>query len=117
MRISLTNLEFFGLHGLYEAEKKIGNNFKVDVIIDFTPKVAVVDHLDQTIDYVKVYEKVKSIMNIPTPLLETIVCNIADQILIDHPIAEKVFVSITKQKLPLASFEGETTVAVEKSRQ
>ena len=116
MRISLTNLAFFGLHGLYEAEKKVGNNFKVDVIIDFTPKVPIVDQLDQTIDYVKVYELVKSIMNIPTPLLETLVCKIADSVLLEHSIADKVAVSITKEKLPLPYFEGETTVSIEKTR-
>ena len=116
MRISLTNLTFLGFHGLYEAEKKVGNNFKVDVVIDFTPKAAIVNQLDQTIDYVQVYNKVKAIMQIPTPLLETLVGTIVDQILLDHPIADKVMVSITKEKLPLVNFEGETTVSVEKTR-
>jgi dihydroneopterin aldolase len=109
-------LTFFGLHGLYEAEKKVGNNFKVDVLIDFTPAVSVVDHLDQTIDYVKVYEMVKSIMVIPTPLLETLVCKIADSVLKEHAIADKVTVSITKEKLPVPYFEGDTTVSIEKKR-
>jgi 7,8-dihydroneopterin aldolase/epimerase/oxygenase len=116
MRISLTNLEFLGFHGLYEAEKKIGNTFKVDVIIDFTPTVEIVDQLDQTIDYVKVFDTVKSVMSVPTPLLETLVGKIADQVLLEHPIAEKVFVSITKQKLPIPFFEGDTTVSIEKLR-
>jgi len=39
MKIYLTDLEFFGFHGLYEAEKKIGNRFKLDIVIDFTPPV------------------------------------------------------------------------------
>ena len=54
MRISLSNLEFFGFHGLYEGEKKIGNQFLVDIQIDFTPTVLIVNELDQTIDYVLV---------------------------------------------------------------
>lgn len=116
MRISLTNLTFLGFHGLYEAEKKIGNTFMVDVIIDFTPTVEIVDQLDQTIDYVKVYDTVKSIMSIPTPLLETLVGKIADQILLDHLIADKVNVKITKQKLAIPFFEGDTAVSVEKLR-
>jgi dihydroneopterin aldolase len=116
MRISLKNLEFYGFHGLYEAEKKMGNSFKVDVIIDFKPTVEVVDQLDQTIDYVQVFNSVKTIMAIPTPLLETLVCKIADQVLADHSIAEKVQVTITKQKLPIANFEGDTSVSIEKIR-
>jgi 7,8-dihydroneopterin aldolase/epimerase/oxygenase len=116
MRISLSNLEFFGFHGLYEGEKKLGNQFLVDIQIDFTPTVAIVDELDQTIDYVLVYNKVKEIMGIPTPLLETLVCKIADQILIDHTIADKVFVQITKQKLAIPGFVGDTSIAIERIR-
>jgi dihydroneopterin aldolase len=116
MRISLQQLEFFGFHGLYEAEKKLGNQFMVDVLIDFTPTVSTVDQLDQTIDYVHVYQLVKAIMEVPTPLLETLVCKIADAILLAHPIAEKVHVSITKQKLPIPHFVGLTKVSIEKVR-
>jgi dihydroneopterin aldolase len=116
MRISLSNLEFFGFHGLYEGEKKIGNQFLVDIQIDFTPTVLIVNELDQTIDYVLVYNKVKEIMAFPTPLLETLVCKIADQILIDHTIADKVFVQITKQKLAIPSFVGDTSVSIERIR-
>ncbi len=116
MRISLSNLEFFGFHGLYEGEKKIGNQFIVDIHIDFTPKVTIVSDLNETIDYVHVYNKVKQIMGTPTPLLETLVCKIADQILLDHTIADKVFVQITKQKLAIPYFVGDTSVSIERKR-
>lgn len=116
MRISLSNLEFYGFHGVYEEEKLIGNHFKVDIIIDFTPLVQMIDQLNQTIDYVLVYNKVKEIMSIPTPLLETLVCKMADQILMEHPIVEKVFVQITKQQLPIPNFVGDTSVSIEKVR-
>lgn len=116
MRISLSNLEFHGFHGLYEEEKKLGNQFTVDIWIDFTPSVAIVDQLNQTIDYVQVYNCTKKIMECPTPLLETLVCKIADQILQDHPIANKVYVQISKQKLPIPQFVGTTSVSIEKSR-
>jgi dihydroneopterin aldolase len=116
MKIYLTDLEFFGFHGVYEAEKKIGNSFHLDIVIDFTPPVKRVEQLDQTIDYVQVYNKVKSIMAFPTPLLETIVDKIACQILSDHSMADKVFVKITKQKLFIPYFEGATSVSIEKAR-
>lgn len=116
MNIYLTDLEFYGFHGLYEAEKKIGNHFKLDIIIDFTPKVDRVEKIDQTIDYVQVYELVRSIMDIPTPLLETLVDKIASQILLDHLLVDKVFVKITKQKLYIPTFEGATSVSIEKTR-
>ena len=116
MRISLNNLEFFGFHGLYEGEKKMGNQFLVAIQIDFTPNVSIVNELSQTIDYVLVYNKVKEIMSTPTPLLETLVCKIANQILLDHSIADKVFVQITKQKLAIPNFVGDTSVSIERTR-
>jgi dihydroneopterin aldolase len=116
MRISLTNLEFFGYHGLYEEEKKIGNTFFVDVHVELLSKDTIIDHINQTIDYVDVYHLVRSVMLVPTPLLETLVGTIAHQIVEKFPMAIKVQVAITKQKLPIAHFEGNTTVSIEKSR-
>lgn len=116
MKIYLTDLAFFGFHGLYEAEKTIGNNFKLDIIIDFTPKVKRVEKIEQTIDYVQVYQLVQKIMDIPTPLLETLLDKIADQILAEHLIVENVFVKITKEKLFIPFFEGTTSVSIEKTR-
>jgi dihydroneopterin aldolase len=116
MRISLDKLVFFGYHGLYAEEKKLGNTYIVDVLIDFTAKKSIIDNLDQTIDYVQVYALIKKWMEIPTPLLETLVGNMADDILKEQLLAEKVMVKITKQHLPIAEFEGTASVSIEKSR-
>jgi len=116
MRISLNKLLFVGYHGLYPEEKKLGNNYSVEVDIDFNPKQAIIDQLDQTIDYVYVYGIVKKWMEIPTPLLETLVGKIADDILSSQILANKVFVKITKLHLPISSFEGNVSVKIEKSR-
>ena len=116
MRISLDKLVFFGYHGLYAEEKKLGNTYIIDVLIDFTAKQSSINHLEQTIDYVQVYALIKKWMAIPTPLLETLVSNMADDILNTEVLAEKVMVKITKQHLPIAEFEGTASVSIEKSR-
>jgi dihydroneopterin aldolase len=116
MRISFNKLLFVGYHGLYPEEKKLGNNYSVEIDIDFNPKQSIIDQLDQTIDYVHVYAIVKKWMEIPTPLLETLVGKIADDILSSQPLANTVFVKITKLHLPISSFEGNVSVKIEKSR-
>ncbi len=116
MYIYLNDLIFNGFHGVYPSEKKIGNTFKVDVRIQLTPATKTIDQLEQTIDYVEVYHLIQKIMSVPTPLLETIVSNIADQILAAHPLAESVYVKITKQQLSVPYFEGTTAVDMERSR-
>ena len=115
-RMSLDKLVFFGYHGLYAEEKKLGNTYIVDITIDFIPKQSVINHLDQTIDYVQVYALVKKWMEIPTPLLETLVGNMAEDILSEQPLVEKVMVKITKGHLPISQFEGTSSVSIEKSR-
>jgi dihydroneopterin aldolase len=116
MHIYLNDLIFNGFHGVYPAEKKIGNTFKVDVRIQMTPATKTIHQLEDTIDYVQVYALIQKIMAVPTPLLETIVANIADQILAAHPIAELVYVKITKLQLSIPYFEGTTAVDIERSR-
>ncbi len=116
MRIELNELVFLGYHGLYAEEKKLGNTYKVNVHIDFIPKKELVDQLDQTIDYVHVYAIIKKWMEIPTPLLETLVGNIAEEILVSQTLVDKVFVAIRKVHMPIPQFEGNISVSVEKSR-
>ena len=116
MHIYLNDLIFNGFHGVYPAEKKIGNTFKVDVRIQLNSVTKTIEKLEQTIDYVQVYALIQKIMAVPTPLLETIVTNIADQILAAHPLAESVYVKITKQQLSVPYFEGTTAVDIERFR-
>ena len=116
MHIYLNDLIFNGFHGVYPAEKKIGNTFKVDVRIQMTPAAKTIHKLEDTIDYVQVYALIQKIMAVPTPLLETIVANIADQILAANPLAESVYVKITKQQLSVPYFEGTTSVDLERKR-
>jgi dihydroneopterin aldolase len=116
MHIYLNDLLFNGFHGVYPAEKKIGNTFKVDVRIQMTPASKIIHKLEDTIDYVQVYALIQKIMAVPTPLLETIVANIADKILAANPIAELVYVKITKQQLSVPYFEGTTAVDIERKR-
>jgi 7,8-dihydroneopterin aldolase/epimerase/oxygenase len=116
MRISLNKIVFVGYHGLYAEEKKLGNTYIVDVDVDFTPPVAIIDKLEQTIDYVAVYSLLKKWMAIPTPLLETLIGKMADDILLEHAIANKVSIRISKLHLPIPEFEGSVSVFIEKSR-
>ena len=116
MHIYLNDLIFNGFHGVYPSEKKIGNTFKLDLRIQLTATTKTIDQLEQTIDYVQVYALIQKIMAVPTPLLETIVTNIADQILAAHPMAESVYVKITKQQLSVPYFEGTTAVDIERTR-
>ena len=80
MTIQLNDVQFYGYHGLYKEEQELGNTFIVNLAIDFVPSVESITNINETIDYVQVYELIKTRMQIPTPLLETIAEDIATNI-------------------------------------
>lgn len=116
MSIHLNDVQFYGYHGLYKEEQKLGNNFIVNLTIDFIPTVQKIIAIEETIDYVKVYELVKTRMHTPTPLLETIVGDIADEIFMQYKNAQKVHIKITKSKVFVDSLNGNMSVSFIKSR-
>ncbi len=110
LSIHLNNVSFFAYHGLYENERKEGNLFTVNATINYYP-TRMIDDLSQTIDYVSIYELIKKRMSTPTHLLETIVMDIANEILSQYPLAAEVYISLTKEKPPITNFEGSVGVS------
>lgn len=116
LSIHLHNLEFKAHHGLYEEEKVLGNTFILDItILHHTPKLPVL-HMADTIDYVAVYELVKKRMAIPTPLLETVISEMALEILQQFSLAEEVKIAIKKIFPPIARMKGSVGVGFELKR-
>jgi dihydroneopterin aldolase len=62
---------FHAFHGLYEEEKKNGNNFVVNVDIEVDTD-GIISDLQQTVDYVEVFQLIQKRMLQATPLLETL---------------------------------------------
>ena len=69
--IKLHKLRFFAHHGLYEEERKVANEFVVDLEVSFEPASPVIVKMNETINYVKLYEIVKKYMLPPQDLIET----------------------------------------------
>ena len=68
-------------------------------------------HIKDSIDYVSVYNLVANRMAIATPLLETVITEIAQSILARFSLALKVEISIDKLTPPIPSFEGRVGVS------
>ncbi|MFP5041679.1 dihydroneopterin aldolase [Parasediminibacterium sp. JCM 36343] len=115
LSIHLNNLTFFAYHGLYEEEKVLGNIFIVNATVSYHPSHQILDITD-TIDYVSIYELIKQRMEMATPLLETVVMEMAQAILKNFPLAEEVSIELTKQKPPIPNFEGSVGVSFKLKR-
>lgn len=116
MTIQLNDVQFYGYHGLYKEEQELGNTFIVNLAIDFVPSVESITNINETIDYVQVYELIKTRMQIPTPLLETIAEDIATKIFEQFQLAQKVDIQIVKTKVYIPTLNGNMSVSLSKSR-
>ncbi len=109
--IHLHNLIFHAYHGLYQQERILGNEFVLNIDIEHLPITEAINNINQTINYVLVYNLVKQRMASPTHLLETIAQDLCKNILINFALAQKVSVSITKKNPPVANFHGNVGVS------
>jgi len=62
--IRLMNMTFYAYHGVAAAERETGRRYEVDCEIETDiAQAAATDHLDDAINYVKVYDIVEHFLN------------------------------------------------------
>lgn len=108
--INLKQLRFFAHHGLYEEERKVSNEFIVDLEVFFESPVATITKMSETINYMKLYELIKIHMLQPTDLIETLAMKIADNIHQQYSQVRRVSITITKKYPPVINFSGNIAV-------
>ena len=103
----------YAYHGCLEEEAVIGANYIVDVCIetDFQ-KAERTDDLSETVDYVVVYNIVKSQMAIRSKLIEHVAGRIAEVLIREFFEMEKVNVTVTKLNPPMNGDVKEVSVTV-----
>ena len=112
--IELKGLQFFSYHGLYKEEKKVGGEFAVDVSATFSSIQTNIHRVEETVNYVKLYEIVKEEMQQPKDLLETVTQAIAENIHKQFAKVIRVTVRIEKKNPPILNFPGTVAVVFEK---
>jgi dihydroneopterin aldolase len=116
LSVHLHQVHFFSHHGMYEEEKILGNDFVIDLTVQYQPKHIPVVSIHQTINYVSLYGLVKKRMDQPTALLETVATEIAEQILNEFLLAEQVSISIKKLNPPIENIQGSVGIRFELKR-
>ncbi len=116
-RITLTGLRVFGYHGVFEHEKRDGQDFLVDVTVwlDLTAAAAS-DDLTQTVHYGELAERVAVIVaGDARDLIETVAGDIADEVLTDDRVRE-VEVTVHKPSAPIPLSFQDVAVTVRRAR-
>ncbi len=116
-RIALEGLEFHAFHGVYPHERESGNWFEVDIAVetDFSA-AAQRDDLEGTINYETLYSIVKTEMEKPSRLLETVVEKIVNDVLQQLKAVTLVELSISKTNPPIGGKCKRATVSMSKRR-
>jgi 7,8-dihydroneopterin aldolase/epimerase/oxygenase len=111
--INLHNLIFHSFHGIHEEERILGNTFEVNVTLSFS-SAQTITALEQTINYATVYEIIKQRMQIATPLLETLVQDLSEEIRAFDNRIKSISVSVEKKNPPIPNMEGSVSVHYKK---
>jgi 7,8-dihydroneopterin aldolase/epimerase/oxygenase len=101
-KIVLINMQFQGRHGYYDHELLTPQPFEVDVeLVRNLQPAGVDDDLEQTVDYGKVYEAVRQIVESTSyRLLEALAEAISHELLADFEVTE-VGVRVRKPEVKL----------------
>jgi 7,8-dihydroneopterin aldolase/epimerase/oxygenase len=112
--VHLNKMLFYGYHGVHKEEAIVGGEFEVAISISF-PSLNRIKTLDDTINYVAIFELVKNRFLQPEKLLETLAQNMVEDIYTYDTRISLINISIEKLNAPISNFIGRVGVTYSKS--
>ena len=102
--IFLNGLRFHAFHGVMPQERLTGNDYRVDLKINFPLEKAVgSDNVDDTLNYATVYTAVKEEMDVPSQLIERVAYRIADRLFRTFKAINEVEIKVEKCNPPMSA--------------
>ena len=115
-KLLLKGMRFYGFHGVFPEENKLGQQFIIDAELRMDlERAAQTDDLDATLNYAEVHTFIKAIVEGPPfKLIEALAGCVASRLLEAYTMINEVTVRVTKPHPPFdVHFDG---VTVELSR-
>src|SRR5258705_409297 len=106
LTISLNNVRFRAYHGIHPDERQKGNDFVVNMTVCYITGQKTILALDDTIDYVVLFDIINTTMQQPVDLLETLAQTIANNVHRQFPQVKQVTVGVEKLNPPIDKFSG-----------
>jgi 7,8-dihydroneopterin aldolase/epimerase/oxygenase len=112
-RLTIRGIECFAYHGVFEAERRVGQPFVIDLTLGLdTSPAAASDDLRDTVDYGSLVATVKSaVESDPVNLIETLAQRIADVCCLD-PRVDWVEVTVHKPEAPIEATFADVTLTI-----
>jgi dihydroneopterin aldolase len=107
IEVFLEGLEFYGYHGVPEAERAVGHRYSVDLNLEVNSQAENTDNVEDTADYAKIgVDLVRFGENQQYKTLERLAHEMASLVLKDNAIVGSVRITVRKV-LPPAPFIAE----------
>ena len=115
--IALTGLRVFGHHGVFDFERREGQDFVVDVVLELdTAPAAASDDVTDTVHYGELAEALAAVVSgEPVNLLERLVQRLADVCLADRRVAAAT-VTVHKPQAPIPLQFDDVAVTIRRAR-
>ena len=116
-RIAIHGLSAHAFHGVYEAERRLGQTFRVDAVLELdTAPAAADDDLERTVNYAELARALHSVLTgEPVDLLETLAQRLAD-VCLEDPLVDAVEITVHKPEADLGVPFDDVTVAIRRER-
>ena|SRR6476661_8470384 len=116
-RLAVRGIAVRGHHGVFEFERREGQEFVIDVVLGVdTRGAARSDDLQDTVDYGTLVDQVRSaVENDPVDLLETLAQRIAD-LCLRHDRVSEVEVTVHKPHAPIQATFDDVALTINRSR-
>ncbi|GGM36388.1 7,8-dihydroneopterin aldolase [Paraliobacillus quinghaiensis] len=103
-KIYLDKMAFYGYHGLFPEENKLGQRFFVDVILELDlRKAGVSDQMEESINYGYVYQLTQEVVEGKSfKLIEAVAETIASRLLENFSQLKACRVKVNKPDAPIA---------------
>ncbi|WP_377887125.1 dihydroneopterin aldolase [Alkalihalobacillus sp. R86527] len=117
-KIHLSGMKFYGYHGVFPEENKLGQRFYVDLVLEADlSKASESDDLNYTVNYAEAYNTTKEIVEgEPRKLVETIAEEITKAIFKSFHIVEACTVKVIKPDPPINGHYDSVAIEMKRER-
>ncbi|WP_077623929.1 dihydroneopterin aldolase [Sediminibacillus massiliensis] len=117
-KIYLNKLAFYGYHGLFPEENKLGQRFYVDLVLELDLKKAgMTDEMTESIDYGHVYQVTKHVVEgTAKNLVESVGEDIAQQLFASFQNLKACSVKVTKPDPPIPGHYESVAIEIYRER-
>ena len=116
--IILKDLGFYGYHGVFSEENKLGQRFRIDLTCGVDLLLAGrTDTLNASVSYADIYDIVKAAFEGQRfKLIEAVGQHIVDQLFAAFPTIEWIRIRVRKPEAPIAMVTGEAAIELYRQR-